>query len=165
MRPTVLLSILLPLFLAGAVANPVRAQEPDPQATPSDNEVNRIAKNLYCPVCENVPLDVCGTLACIQWREQIREKLTLGWSDEQIYAFFQEQYGDRALAQPPARGLNLLVYIAPPVLILGAGYLLLHALRGWRQPETEAASTGNQAASQSDDEYISRLEEELRKRE
>jgi cytochrome c-type biogenesis protein CcmH len=165
MKRAVLFSFFLPLLLAGVITNSVHAQEPDPQPTPSDNEVNRIARNLYCPVCENVPLDVCGTLACIQWREQIREKLALGWSDEQIYAFFQEQYGDRALAQPPARGLNLLVYVAPPVLILGAGYLLLRALRGWRQPETEAASAGNQTASQPDDEYISRLEEELRKRE
>ncbi len=31
---------------------------------PTDDEVNRIAKQLYCPVCENTPLDVCPTQAC-----------------------------------------------------------------------------------------------------
>jgi cytochrome c-type biogenesis protein CcmH len=156
-------TLFLFLLLAAAAANPGFAQEPDPEATPSDNEVNRIAKNLYCPVCENVPLDVCGTLACIQWREQIREKLSLGWTDEQIYEFFQQQYGDRALAQPPPRGLNLLVYIAPPVLILGAGYMLLRALRNWRL--AAGIASGNEIVGQPDDEYITRLEEELRSRE
>ena len=28
------------------------------QPTPSDDQVNAIARQLYCPVCENTPLDV-----------------------------------------------------------------------------------------------------------
>ena len=51
------------------------------QPTPSDDEVNAIAKQLFCPVCENTPLDVCPTQACAQWRELIREKLAAGWSE------------------------------------------------------------------------------------
>jgi len=35
---------------------------------PTDDEVNAIAKQLYCPVCENISLDACGTAACEQWR-------------------------------------------------------------------------------------------------
>ena len=54
-------------------ASPAKAQEP----TPSANEVNAVAKQLYCPVCENVPLDVCPTQACAQWRATIREKLSV----------------------------------------------------------------------------------------
>ena len=38
----------------------VRSQGP----TPTDDAVNKIAKQLYCPVCENTPLDVCPTEAC-----------------------------------------------------------------------------------------------------
>ena len=37
------------------------------EATPipvTDDQVNAIAHDLYCPVCENTPLDVCGTQAC-----------------------------------------------------------------------------------------------------
>jgi cytochrome c-type biogenesis protein CcmH len=72
----------------------------------TDDQVNAIAKQLYCPVCENIPLDVCGTQACAQWRELIREKLSQGWTDAQIKQYFADQYGDRVLAQPPAEGLN-----------------------------------------------------------
>ena len=96
-------SILVGLFflMLFGVAN-AHAQD-DP---PTDDEVNAIAGELYCPVCENIPLDVCPTQACEQWRATIREKLEIGWNDEQIKQYFVDQYGARVLATPPAQGLN-----------------------------------------------------------
>ena len=47
-------------------------------STPTDDEVNAIAKDLFCPVCENTPLDVCPTDACKEWREEIRGMLADG---------------------------------------------------------------------------------------
>jgi len=110
------------------------AQEP----TPSDDEVNAIARELYCPVCENVPLDVCPTQACAQWRATIREKLVLGWTEPQIQDYFVAQYGDRVLAAPPPRGLNWLVYLLPPVALVAAGLLLWQTMRRWRRAAEQA---------------------------
>jgi len=45
------------------------------QSTPSDDQVNAIARQLFCPICENIPLDVCPTQACHDWRELIRQML------------------------------------------------------------------------------------------
>lgn len=128
---------------------------------PSADEVNAIAKQLYCPVCENIPLDVCGTTACEQWRGLIREKLIAGWSEDQIKQYFVDQYGDRVLATPPARGLNWLVYVVPPIAILAGVFLLYRAMRGWKQ--SPPAELEKPPAVNSDDEYIRRLEEELKK--
>jgi len=137
----------------------VNAQELTPNA-PSDNEVNAIAKQLYCPVCENTPLDVCPTQACSEWRELIREKLASGWDESQIKAYFVEQFGDRVLATPPARGINWLVYIIPPLAFIFGGIVLFRAFRTWKKP----AEMGDKNLAQpSSDEYINRLEEELRK--
>ncbi|MBI4771081.1 MAG: cytochrome c-type biogenesis protein CcmH [Chloroflexi bacterium] len=139
-------------------------------ATPSDDDVNRVAKQLYCPVCENIPLDVCPTQACVQWRATIREKLAEGWSDEQIKAYFADQYGDRVLAAPPARGLNWLVYILPPVGLLVGGFIVYRAVRSWQAPgeedEADERAAGPEAgpAPGADEAYISRLESELRRR-
>jgi cytochrome c-type biogenesis protein CcmH len=150
---------ILALFIAGEAA----AQA----ATPSDDQVNAIARQLYCPVCENIPLDVCPTQACAQWRELIREKLAAGWTAAQIKQYFVDQYGDRVLGVPPARGLNWLVYILPPVAILFGAFILLRAFRAWRaasaagMPAAQAPLSSN---LQKDDEYIKRLEEELRNR-
>ena len=135
---------------------PATAQEP----TPSDDEVNAIAKQLYCPVCENTPLDVCPTKACAQWRETIRLKLADGWSAEEIKQYFVEQYGDRVLATPPARGLNWIVYIFPPLALALGVYLLARTMRSWSS-EGEMQDVPSVDA---DDPYIARIEEELRKR-
>jgi cytochrome c-type biogenesis protein CcmH len=124
---------------------------------PTDDEVNAIAKNLYCPVCESVPLDVCGTLACQQWRQQISDKLVEGLSEQEIYDFFVEQYGDRVVASPPARGLNWLIYILPPLAILGGGFLYYRTInegkkeKGQREVKTASKST----------KYTKQIEEEL----
>ena len=108
--------------------------------TPSDDQVNRIAHQLYCPVCENTPLDVCPTEACRQWRELIRTQLGQGWSEDQIKQYFVDNYGARVLGEPPRRGLNWLVYLLPPVLILGGAFMLFRAMRSWTK--TAAAAVG-----------------------
>jgi cytochrome c-type biogenesis protein CcmH len=162
--------LLLMLVLALVLAGPAAAQEPEPRPV-TDDQVNAIAKQLYCPVCENIPLDVCPTQACEQWRGLIREKLAAGWNENQIKQYFVDQYGPRVIGTPPARGLSLLVYIIPPLAILAGATILYRALRAWRQPAARPAA-GPAAASGLPDEnppapadpYLARLEEELRKR-
>jgi len=139
------------------------AEEPAP-TIPTDDEVNAIAKQLYCPVCENIPLDVCGTQACAQWRELIREKLSQGWDEEQIKTYFLDQYGDRVLAEPPRHGLNWLVYVIPPLIFLIGIYVLYRGLRALRResPELDVVS-GAESDPKIDDAYVAQMEEELRK--
>ncbi len=165
-RMTWLLPLLLLAFLLLGVVS-AQAQSGAPH-TPTDDEVNAVASQLYCPVCENIPLDVCGTQACAQWRDLIREKLSEGWTTEEIKDYFVEQYGDRVLATPPPRGLNWLVYVLPPLLILGGAVILVQAFRTWKAPVETAVEVENApppaASAYSDDEYITRLEEELKKR-
>lgn len=105
----------------------------------TDDEVNRIAKGLYCPVCENVPLDVCPTQACAQWREMIRRLLAEGRTEEEIRQYFVEQYGPRVLAVPPAAGFNWLVYAVPPAAFLAGFAVLWKTLRAWRSANTASA--------------------------
>jgi cytochrome c-type biogenesis protein CcmH len=158
MRFTMLffLFTLAVIFLSAGI---VAAQEELP-ATPSDDEVNAVAKQLYCPVCENVPLDVCPTQACAQWRDLIRQQLAQGWSEGEIKTYFLERYGDRVLAIPPARGLNWLLYIIPPVTIIGGSFVLFRTMKAWKRPIDQKSTT----VELPPDEYVARLEEELRKR-
>src|SRR5512136_1359796 len=109
------LSLLFGLLWVGFVS----AQQP----TPSDDQVNAIARQLYCPVCENIPLDVCPTTACAQWRELIRQKLADGWNEQQIKDYFVQQYGARVIGSPPAKGINWLVYLVPPIAFIAGLYI------------------------------------------
>src|SRR5512138_2531244 len=130
----------------------------------SDDQVNAVAKELYCPVCENIPLDVCPTQACAQWRDLIRQKLSEGWSKDQIKQYFKAQYGDRVLAEPPREGLNWMVYVLPPLFFL-AGVFLVYRVITNRKPVPPAPPSSTAVPSKPNDPYLKRLEEELKKRE
>jgi cytochrome c-type biogenesis protein CcmH len=157
------LFLLIPVLVQSSAAF---AQQP----TPSDDEVNRIAHELYCPVCENTPLDVCPTEACRQWRDLIRKQLSQGWTEDQIKQYFVVQYGARVLAEPPRTGLNWLVYVLPPIIILAGAILLLRAMKMWARPAASTKTISIPKKSErgtkdaTSDDYVLRLEEELKKR-
>jgi cytochrome c-type biogenesis protein CcmH len=138
------------------------AQDAEPTRPVSDNEVNEIAKEIYCPVCESTPLDVCPTQACADWREVIRQQLGEGRSEAEIRSYFVEQYGDRVLAAPPARGFNWLIYVGPVLGILVALGLFGRFLITLRRPV--AASPTPPVETPAHDDYIGRLEQELKER-
>ena len=154
--------ILLALLLALLPAAVYAQDEPV-----TDDEVNAIAKDVYCPVCESTPLDVCPTAACADWRELIRTKLAEGQSREEILEYFARQYGDGVLSNPPRRGASLIVLWILPILGVLVGLLLFSfLLRGMRKPAPEApaapapkpkASTGDPTL----DDYIARIEKEV----
>jgi cytochrome c-type biogenesis protein CcmH len=153
-----LLALLLFLFV-GTTA----AQDAEPTRPVSDNEVNQIAKELYCPVCESTPLDVCPTQACADWREVIRQQLSEGRTEQEIRAYFVEQYGDRVLAAPPARGFNWLVWLGPIVGVLVGLVLFGRYLFTLRRPLPASPTPPIETPAHND--YIGRLEQELKERE
>jgi cytochrome c-type biogenesis protein CcmH len=129
--------------------------------TPTDDDVNRVAKQLYCPVCESTPLDVCPTEACRQWRDLIRTMLAEGKSDEEIKQYFVTQYGARVLAEPPNRMVS---YLVPAAIILLGALLLARGFQMWMKPmTTETTAADPQREAEPVDPYIARLEEELKK--
>lgn len=150
--------------MATSFVTPVLAQD----GTPTDDEVNRIAKQLYCPVCESTPLDVCPTEACRQWRDLIREMLTEGKSEAEIKQYFVEHYGPQVLNEPPNR---LLTYAVPIAAFLLGAFMLFRGFQVWKKPvATESGSVrndrrdGRNDVKPVSDPYVAKLEEELKKR-
>jgi cytochrome c-type biogenesis protein CcmH len=143
----------------------------------SDDEVNEVAKDIYCPVCESTPLDVCGTQACADWRELIREKLGEGQTQAEIFEYFARQYGDGVLANPPSRGVSLVILWVLPVVLILAGLLFftryMRTIRGQQTAVSPSNSAGAldgdptksavEKSGKTDDDYYSRIEEELKK--
>lgn len=129
--------------------------------TVTDDEVNAIAEQLYCPVCENIPLDVCGTQACADWRDEIRTMLENGRSEADIKTYFVERYGQRVLATPERKGLDLFIWFLPPIVVIIGAVVLVQAIRRMApskqvEPSIEIDYEGL------DPEYVARLERELR---
>jgi cytochrome c-type biogenesis protein CcmH len=157
MKPVIALIFTLAavILLFGQVS----AQEP----IITDDEVNAIAKEIYCPVCENTSLDVCPTQVCGQWRELIRDQLAMGWTEPEIKQYLVDKYGDRVLAMPPPQSpLNQFFYILPVVATAAGVFILFRSFRSWQKPVQELQN--DNILELNSDEYIQRLEEELRKR-
>lgn len=117
------------------VAQPAFAQGP---VTVTDDDVNRIAHQLYCPVCENIPLDVCGTQACAQWRDEIRIQLQAGKTEQQIIADFVNRYGDRVVGTPQDPTLRNLSLVTPWVLSAIALLIAAAVFVRWRLAQTRS---------------------------
>ncbi|HET6444265.1 MAG TPA: cytochrome c-type biogenesis protein [candidate division Zixibacteria bacterium] len=129
---------------------------------PTDNDVNDIAKKLYCPVCPNTPLDVCETKACQDWREQISVQLSDGWSEDQIIDYFVLQYGERVLAEPERGGFTSLLWLLPVIAVLVGLVVVWQALRSWRSArliEMQPVPSQPEVSP----ETLAKIEKELRK--
>jgi cytochrome c-type biogenesis protein CcmH len=101
------------LFLAAWLAPSIAfADEPA-----SESEL-QIERQLGCPVCTNLPLNVCDNQICQQMKGVIREKLAAGQTPDQIVAFFVSRYGDGVLLTPPQQGFSLAVWYFPVVAVL-----------------------------------------------
>ena len=150
-----LITILASLFAFSVVY----AQDGQP-GYPTDNDVIRVAKNLYCPVCPNTPLDVCETKACEDWRAQIRDQLAEGWTDQQIIDYFVAQYGERVLAEPQRKGFTSLVWFLPLVVVLLGLGIVYEILKNWRKqkPAPEVSIPQPQIS----DEILQKIEREIR---
>ena len=106
----------------------------------TDDQVNAVAKKLYCPVCPNTPLDVCETKACQDWLAQIRDQLAKGWKEEQIIAYFVAQYGERVLGEPQRKGFTSMVWVLPLISIILGLVIVWQVLRSWKsRPSSQAA--------------------------
>ena len=153
------------------VTLPVAGQEPV-----TDDEVNEIARNLYCPICENTPLDACPTQACQDWREEIRVQLSEGRTRAEIEQYFVERHGARVLAQPRFEGFDILVWLLPILAVVVGGFLFWRYLTSIRQPgegqprrpdDDDTAMMAQGSAQKpppapDEDDYISRVEKEVR---
>ena len=155
------LALLLLTAVGVLAAAPVALAQSDTNIT--DDQVNEVARDLYCPVCENTPLDVCPTAACRDWRDVIRTQLAEGRSKQQIMDYFADQYGGRVLAEPPRSGFALIVWLLPAAAVIGGGFLFARYLNGLRKPEGEQLAE-TPPLPHENNEYMSRVEKELEKK-
>ncbi len=149
--------------------------------TPTPNQINDVAKELWCPLCNGVRLDNCELQACVQMREVIAQKLAARESKEAIKSYFVQQYGDVVLGQPPREGFNLIAYIFPILAaVVGIGWVTYLVL-AWRKRQTRVVLAAPSRMAPADpqpsqhpaprkpgedtDDYLKRVERELRETE
>lgn len=156
--------VLALLVLAWALPTLIQAAP----ATPTPNQVDAVAKELWCPLCNGVRLDNCDLQACVQMKQVIAQKLAAGESTEQIRTYFVQQYGDVVTGVPANQGFNLVAWYLPVVgAVVGLGilaYLVYTYVYIRRRPTPGAAGAGEPGSEAgTKDEYLRRVDEELKK--
>jgi cytochrome c-type biogenesis protein CcmH len=123
----ILLSVLsLSLFatLAFAVDSEEALEDPVLQA-----RYEKIIDEVRCLKCQNTTIKDSNAFLAGDLRREIRHMLEDGLTDEQIFDFLVERYGDFALYNPRASGKTLILWIAPALFLLGGAFVLVNIVR------------------------------------
>lgn len=159
--------LLVALWLLSAAAVQAQDNTPTPAAPTNvtPDQVNAIARELWCPLCSGVRLDNCELKACAQMKEMIAVKLSQGEDLDSIRNYFVAQYGPQVLGEPPWQGFNWLAWVLPFVVLLVGGYFLWNTLRRMIRPAAPVAVTNSapKSATEPEDEYERKLAEELKR--
>lgn len=148
--------LALVLWLATTSAI-VQAQTSPP---PTLDQINNVARELYCPLCNGVRLDTCELQVCAQMRDVIANRLAAGATKDQIKAEFVAQYGPTVLGEPPRQGLNWLGWLLPALGLLAAAVWVVATLRRWTQPQAADAAAPPPSPAPTDP-YLARVEQDL----
>ena len=89
-----------------------------------NNRIREISQNVRCLVCQNQSIDESNSELAKDLKVLIKEKLILGDSDEEIYGFLKERYGNYILLKPPLN-LNTVILWFLPFIVLMFGSILI----------------------------------------
>ena len=88
-----------------------------------------VASLVRCPVCQGLSVADSPATMAVNMKAQVREMLARGYTQEQVLSYFERSYGEFVRLEPPLRGVNWLVWIAPVAGLLLGGVVVARALR------------------------------------
>lgn len=96
------------------------AKEAQPVADDPELEkrVMALAEDLRCLVCQNETIAGSHAPLAVDLRQQIREQMRAGKSNQEIIAFMTERYGDFVLFRPPVKATTYLLWFGPFALLV-----------------------------------------------
>ena len=124
-----LLSIVIIFVMIQFISKNSYSVEPEEflQNPKQEMRARNISKNIRCLVCQNESIDDSSAPLAKDLRALIRIKVQENETDEEIYKFLTDRYGDFILLKPPLKISTLALWILPFVfLILGSFILFRH---------------------------------------
>lgn len=141
------------------LASPVLAVQPDEVLDDPvlEQRAREISAGLRCLVCRNESIDESNADLARDLRLLVRERLVAGDTDEEAVDFIVDRYGEYVLLKPKTTGVNLLLWLAGPIM------LLIAAIMGWsflRGRARSAATAETDALSEEEQERLRRILED-----
>ena len=118
------------LLILVLLASPVWAVEPSEMLDDPilEDRARALSQGLRCPVCQNESIDESNASLAKELRILLRERIVAGDTDAQAVDFIVQRYGEFVLLRPDARGANLILWVAAPIMLLlalGVGWVTI----------------------------------------
>ena len=86
-----------------------------------------ISKNIRCMICQNQSIDESNAPLAKDLRILIRNKITEGKNNKEIYKFLTDRYGDFILLKPPVKLSTLALWCLPFIFfVIGVFIVFSH---------------------------------------
>ena len=126
--------------------------------------LQKAATELYdlimCPICPGQTIAQSSNETSTQMRDLILKKLRQGETKEEILNYFESKYGERAMAKPSKKGLNIFLWFLPFLFVALLVVLIYYLIQHWSRKAPEETVTQIEETKLS--EYQERLEKELK---
>jgi len=103
-----------------------------------ETRARALQRQLRCLVCQGESIDESQAPLAAELRQLVREQMADGRSDSQIKQFLVARYGDFILMEPPLQPDTYFLWLAPFVVLLGAGGVAYWVIR--RSKPVDSAS-------------------------
>ena len=144
------LLVASPLHAATTDAGPATtsagiATASDPGVAPAvaadpklEADMMELSHKLRCLVCQNQSIAESNAPLAVDLRNQVREQLAAGRSEDEVLRYMTARYGDFVLYKPPLKGSTALLWGGPALLLAGALGALAFTLRRRQRLPAEA---------------------------
>src|SRR5437667_10269283 len=153
---------------SGRLWDPSRAGRPLEPVTAADNDaaLQAIEKQIHCTCGCNQDVDTCRTtdFTCTTspaLHHRVVALAQAGKTGKPIPDAFVRENGIAILMAPPKRGLNLIGYVVPPVVLLVAAVILPLVMRRWTRTAAADPVPAGPVAPAGTSEELERLRGEL----
>ena len=99
-----------------------------------ERRVTNLAHELRCLVCQNQTIADSQAPLAVDLRNQIREQMTAGKSDQEITDFMVQRYGDFVLYRPPMKATTVFLWTGPFLFLVLGLFFLFRFLRRRQVP-------------------------------
>ena len=118
-----IVSLMLPV-MGNAIDTGKAFDDPELQA-----RYDKIIDEVRCLKCQNQTIKDSNAFLAGDLRREIRRMLTEGKTDAEIFDFLVLRYGEFALYRPKMSGKTLILWMAPVILLLLGGVVVVRVLR------------------------------------
>jgi cytochrome c-type biogenesis protein CcmH len=112
-----------------------------------EKRVASLAHELRCLVCQNQTLADSNAPLAVDLRNQVREQLAAGKSEQDVLDFMVARYGDFVLYRPPFKASTVFLWLGPFLFLLFGIWFLIRRVRKQAVPERQLSEADRARAA------------------